>query len=242
MIHQAADMIQAAEHVAVLTGAGVSAESGIPTFRDALTGLWARYDPAQLATPEAFSRDPALVTRWYDERRLRCAACDPNPAHHALVTLQQSRRLTLITQNVDRLHTRAGSLDVIEIHGNLFTWRCTRTGTEVEPPIEPFQTHPPLSEAGAPMRPGVVWFGEMLPARAMKAAHAALESCDLFMSVGTSALVHPAAGFVDLARHHGAATIEINADPTPITSDVDLAIQAPAGEVLPAVTELLGLA
>lgn len=239
MLEQTARMISNADHIVVLTGAGVSAESGIPTFRDALSGLWSKYDPTELATPEAYLRDPAMVTRWYDERRLRCATCEPNPAHRALAALQASHHLTLITQNVDRLHARAGSRDVIEVHGSLFTWRCTRTGQEVDPPLEPFDTHPPLSACGAPMRPGVVWFGEMLPVDAIEAAQAALATCDLFMSIGTSALVHPAAGFIDLARHHGAATIEINADPTPITGEVDLSIQGRAGEVLPAILRLI---
>jgi NAD-dependent deacetylase len=236
----AAEHLRLAHSVAVLTGAGVSAESGIPTFRDALTGLWSKYDPTQLATPEAFARDAALVCRWYDERRLRCATKEPNAAHHALVAMERrvseaGGSFTLITQNVDGLHARAGSRNLVEIHGSLSKWRCTGTGFEFEAGPEPFDEHPPRSASGHPMRPGVVWFGEALPARALARAMEALSACDLFVSIGTSAVVYPAAGFVHVARQAGAVTIEINAEATPISSDVDLAIHARAGEALPAI-------
>jgi NAD-dependent deacetylase len=171
--------------VVVLTGAGVSAESGIPTFRDAMEGLWAKYDPSQLATPEAFARDPETVTRWYDWRREKCAAAKPNPAHLALARLQQAvekqhRRFTLITQNVDRLHQAAGSRDVIELHGTLWVWRCIRCGAEREEREAPFKEFPPKCTCGGNRRPAIVWFGEALPEDVLKKSYTALESCDLF--------------------------------------------------------------
>lgn len=239
-----ADALARARAVVVLTGAGVSAESGVPTFRDARQGLWARYDPEQLATPDAFARDPALVTRWYDERRLACLACEPNAAHRALAALetslvQRGASFQLLTQNVDRLHHRAGSERVVELHGSLAVWRCTRSGQEVEPPPRPFQEYPPRSAVGGLLRPGVVWFGELLPAKAMLAAEAALAACDLFLSVGTSAMVYPAAGYAEQAAAHGARTAEINPEPTPISRQMDWSIRARAGEVLPRLVELV---
>lgn len=230
--------LRRARRVVVLTGAGVSAESGIPTFRDALDGVWARFDPEDLATPEAFARDPENVSRWYDSRRQKCLACAPNAGHLALVRMQdgveaRGGRFTLLTQNVDRLHQRAGSRGVVELHGSLMAWRCTRTGAEHEPPPAPFTEFPPRSPAGAPMRPGVVWFGEMLPEAALGSAHAALESCDLFFSIGTSAVVQPAAGFVTIADRAGARTVEINLHPTAISRWVTWSITGKSGEVLP---------
>lgn len=241
-IATAAAIIGTASHITVLTGAGVSAESGIPTFRDALTGLWENYNPEQLATPQAFADNPELVTRWYDERRLNVAACKPNPAHQALVTIEQSTRargatFTLITQNVDRLHQRAGSTGVLELHGSLFTWRCTRTGNESEFTGPAFDRYPPVSPAGGLWRPGVVWFGEMLDDAIAAAAHKAAESCDVFLTVGTSAIVYPAAGLLPVAHANGAATIEINRDSTPASDRVDIAIHALAGSALPRIAE-----
>src|SRR5262249_43779288 len=154
---------------------------------------WKSFDPERLATPQAFARDPELVSRWYDHRRQGCAACIPNPGHTALALIEQrvtagGGRFTLLTQNVDGLHRRAGSVNVVELHGSIMPWRCTRTGREYGPgelPM-PFTEYPPRSEAGAPLRPGVVWFGEMLPEAALSAAQESLEGCDLFFSVGTS--------------------------------------------------------
>ena len=201
-----AGLVQAlreAKSVTALTGAGVSAESGIPTFRDALEGLWAKFDPEDLATPEAFERDPANVSRWYDERRLRIASCRPNPGHLALARLERrlavaGRRFALLTQNVDRLHQAAGSGHVVELHGSLWVWRCTACGVEREERGGPFIAHPPRCACGGARRPGVVWFGEDLPAAAVEAAEEACAECDLFLSVGTSAAVYPAAGFIHL--------------------------------------------
>lgn len=237
-IQRVRDFLCACDSLAVLTGAGVSAESGIPTFRDAQTGLWARYDPMELATPEAFARDPALVSRWYDERRSKCADCRPNPGHLALARLQQEfeaagRRFTLITQNVDRLHQQAGSPDPVELHGTLWVWRCTSCGKEREESEIPFPDHPPLCACGGIRRPGVVWFGESLPEEALAAAWRAAQECDLFMSVGTSALVEPAASLARIAANAGAKTVEINLEPTPLSTWVDISIAGATGDLLP---------
>ncbi len=228
-----------AKHIAILTGAGVSAESGVPTFRDALTGLWAKYDPMQLATPEAYARDPETVSRWYDQRRLNVLKCKPNPAHIALATwqrecAQRGQAFTLITQNVDRLHQAAGSADVIEVHGSLIEWRCTRTMQVREYRGGAFPQYPMPSEHGGLLRPNVVWFGEPLPEEAAYAAEHAAGFCDVFISIGTSALVYPAAGYVHLAKSSGAVTAEINRDPTPATDIVDYSMLGLAGEIVPA--------
>ncbi len=237
--------LREANHIAILTGAGVSAESGVPTFRDALTGLWAKYDPMQLATPEAFSRDPETVTRWYDQRRLNVLKCEPNPAHRALAQWQRScaaggRTFTLITQNVDRLHQAAGSTDVIEIHGSLIEWRCLITQRLQECRGGPFPQYPPRSDAGGLLRPNVVWFGEALPEEAARAAEHAAGFCDVFISIGTSGLVYPAAGYLHLAKSSGAVTAEINRDPTPATDVADYSMLGKAGEILPALLQALG--
>ena len=222
----------------MLTGAGVSAESGIPTFRDAMEGLWAKFDPSQLATPEAFARDPEMVSRWYDRRREKCAAAKPNPAHLILARLgkyltAQDRAFTLLTQNVDRLHQAAGSGNVVELHGTLWVWRCTRCGIEHEERVTPFKEYPPLCTCGGARRPSVVWFGEVLPESALEQARDALETCVLFLSIGTSAVVEPAASFIHIARRHGAKTVEINRDATPISGVVDWSLRGKAGEILP---------
>ena len=237
-----AGALRDARRVVVLTGAGVSAESGIPTFRDAMTGLWAKFDPADLATPEAFEHDPELVTRWYDERRRRCLQCQPNPGHTALARLEsdlehRGGKLTLLTQNVDRLHQRAGSRDVVELHGSIMVWRCTETGEETEPGPEAFARFPPPSACGAPMRPAVVWFGEMLPPAALARAHESLEHCDLFLSVGTSSVVQPAASFVHVAALAGAQTGEVNPEETPISGRVDWSVRGKSGDFLARLAE-----
>ena len=193
----------------VLTGAGISAESGVPTFRDAQSGLWARYDPLDLATPEAFLRDPALIWRWYRWRRELVAAAEPNPGHRALAQLADVVPcLTLITQNVDGLHQRAGSTDVIEFHGNLFENRCFVEGCAVA--CDDHDDIPVCSGCGGHVRPGVIWFGEAIPEQALNASFAAAKDCDLFLSIGTSSLVYPAAGLAEIAKNAGATVAEIN--------------------------------
>jgi NAD-dependent deacetylase len=237
------DALRKARAVVVLTGAGVSAESGIPTFRDAMDGLWSKFDPHELASPEGFARDPEMVTRWYDWRREKCAAAKPNPAHLALARLEEhlvtrKRSFTLLTQNVDRLHQAAGSRNVVELHGTIWVWRCTRCGIEREERGGPFNEYPPRCACGGARRPAVVWFGEMLPEDAMQTASDALEACDLFFSIGTSAVVEPAASFIHTARRHGAKTVEINRDPTLITSVVDWSLLGKVGEIFPEVIEV----
>ena len=196
-----------ASHVCILTGAGVSAESGVPTFRDAQEGLWAHYDPEDLATPEAFLADPALIWRWYRWRRDLVADAQPNPGHHAIAKLADYvPRLTLITQNVDNLHQRAGSTDVIEFHGNLFEDRCFAEGciTTGDDSLDV----PVFARCGSNLRPGVVWFGEAIPESAMTESCAAASDCDVFLSVGTSSLVYPAAGLADLAKQCDAMRLQ----------------------------------
>lgn len=226
----------------MITGAGVSAESGIPTFRDAQEGLWAKYDPMRLATPEAFENDPQTVTRWYDWRREKCAAARPNSGHYALVRLEQhmnrsGRQFTLVTQNVDRLHQAAGSRNVIELHGTLWVWRCVRCRAEREDREVPFCEYPPRCECGGYRRPGVVWFGEALPAGALEEASRAARECDLLLSMGTSAVVYPAAGLAYTAHRRGAKIGEINAQATPLSSLADWFIEGRSGEILPIIVD-----
>ncbi|MEO1594298.1 MAG: NAD-dependent deacylase [Pseudomonadota bacterium] len=236
-----AEALAAARHVAVLTGAGVSAESGVPTFRDALEGLWAKHDPMQLATPEAFVRDPQTAWDWYRWRRGLVAEVAPNPGHYALATLaDRLRKLTLVTQNVDGLHQRAGSRDVIEFHGNLFSDKCVPCETR-EPAHEAAAGDPPptCGRCGRVMTPGVVLFGEMIPGDAMQASELAATTCDMFLVVGTSAQVYPAAGLAGTARAHGAGIIEINPEATPLSAGADHVLRGPSGEVLPALLAAL---
>lgn len=241
-LHAAARALAGAQHVVVVTGAGISAESGIRTFRDTMEGLWKDFDPQTLATPEAFDADPEMVTRWYDWRRQGCLAAEPNPGHVALARLQSllvegggGREFTLFTQNVDRLHQKAGSRGVVELHGSIIEWRCTQTGKKIVPPPEAFDKFPPPSPFApkAVLRPDVVWFGEALPGAALEAAEVAMATCDLFMSVGTSSVVYPAAGFAELAHHRGASVIEVNPDRTPLSALATWSLRGKAGEVLP---------
>lgn len=244
MLADITTLLRASRSLVILTGAGVSAESGIPTFRDALTGLWAKFNPEDLATPQAFQRDPELVSRWYDHRRIDCSKCSPNPGHHALAQLEDyftktNRDFLLLTQNVDRLHQRAGSKNVHELHGTLFAWRCLDCQEERDSHPMPFATYPPICTCGGLLRPAVVWFGEMLPRKVLDTAHAALQTCDTFMSLGTSAVVEPSASFIHQAASHGAKTIEINLHPTPISDLVDYSIRGKTGEILPQVVQQL---
>lgn len=236
-------LLRQANHVVVFTGAGVSAESGIPTFRDALTGLWARYNPLDLANPDAFERDPALIWSWYEWRRMQLQQTHPNPAHEAIAHLAtRVPRLTLVTQNVDDLHERAGSNGVIHLHGNLHSPRCSVCATphiadpnENDQVIEEgFRIEPPIcQQCSSPVRPGVVWFGESLPERAFQQAFDAAGDCDLFLSVGTSGVVQPAALIPDVALQHGANVVHINPQRSRSEHPLESSIQGLAGEVLP---------
>ena len=227
------DRLWRARRVVILTGAGVSAESGVPTFRGA-DGLWRRYRAEDLATPEAFRRDPVLVWEWYDWRRQLIATCQPNPAHFAMAALErQSRHFLLITQNVDGLHRKAGSRSVVELHGNLWRVRCLEEGTITEYSEVPLQTIPPHCACGGLLRPDVVWFGEALAPDALQNAFEAAASCDVMLVVGTSALVQPAASLPMISKEHGAYVVEVNLKPTPLSSLVDESHHGKAGEILP---------
>jgi NAD-dependent deacetylase len=237
-MHEAlAESLRRACHIVVLTGAGVSAESGLPTFRDALTGLWAKHRPEDLATPEAFERDPRTVWAWYRMRREAALAAEPNPAHLTLAKLETLvPRLTLITQNVDGLHRRAGSRDVVELHGDLTRARCSWEGTTLERWSEPADGgEPPRCEGcGAYLRPDVVWFGEPLPEQALNRAWAAVYDCDVFLAVGTSNLVEPAASLPWLAAAQGAVVAVINTSMEGQRSGAGIHhLGGPAGQVLP---------
>lgn len=227
--------LQAAHRVVVLTGAGISAESGVPTFREAQTGLWARYNPEELATPEAFRRNPRLVWEWYAWRQARVRQAEPNAGHHALVDMERHvAELTLITQNVDGLHRRAGSHQVLELHGNLFRTRCFNEDRLVEGWPESDDLPPRCPHCGGLLRPDVVWFGERLPAGALRAAEQAAACAEVFFSVGTSSLVYPAADLPFIALQAGATVVEINPQPTPLSPQVTFSLNGAAGIILPA--------
>lgn len=236
-----------ARHVIVLTGAGVSAESGIPTFRDAMAGLWERFEAENLATPSAFRNDPELVWGWYEWRRMQVMQAEPNPAHLAIVKIAlHVPRLTLITQNVDDLHERAGSSTPIHLHGSLFHPRCFACarpytlppGTPREPTNGRRVAPPKCSHCGGRVRPGVVWFGESLPDHAWRAVTKALEQdCDVLLSIGTSSLVYPAASIPTQACEHGALVVQINPAATELDEIASFNLRGRAGEVLPALVQ-----
>lgn len=223
--------LRGAARTVVLTGSGISAESGVPTFREAQTGLWERFDPLELATPEAFARDPGLVWDWYAWRRKLVTAARPNPGHLAIAEMQRFD-LTLVTQNVDGLHQVAGSNGVLELHGNITRTRCSVEGLEVVE-YDEGESPPPCPSCGAPLRPDVVWFGEALPSGALSAASAAARGCDVFLSVGTSTLVYPAAALPFEALENGALVVEINPRETPLTPHAHHALRGPAANILP---------
>lgn len=224
-----------AKSVTVLTGAGVSAESGVPTFRDAQTGLWAKYRAEDLATPGAFRRNPRLVWEWYAWRRELVAAAKPNPAHLALAELEKRvPTFHLITQNVDGLHQRAGGKRVIELHGNITRTKCFEEDVVVEQWREDGDVPPKCPRCGGRLRPDVVWFEEMLPAQALSEAIHASGACDVFLSIGTSGLVYPAAGLPHEALRCGATVVEVNPQPTAFARQAHFALAGAAGVVLPA--------
>jgi NAD-dependent deacetylase len=239
-IHRLADRIRQATRLTILTGAGVSAASGVPTFRGP-DGLWRQYRAEELATPEAFGRDPRLVWEWYDWRRQRIAGCRPNPAHHVIAAWSKRRGATVITQNVDDLHLAAGTERLIRIHGSIWElscWgRCSQGATPWRDDRVPLD-QPRCPHCGQLARPAVVWFGESLRRDDVAAATHAT-ACDLFLTIGTSAIVYPAAGLIHAARRHGAFTAEINREVTPASSEVDAAIHGSAEEILPAIDRLL---
>jgi NAD-dependent deacetylase len=245
--------------ITVITGAGVSAASGVPTFRGA-DGLWKNFKPETLATPQAFARDPQLVWEWYDWRRQKIASCEPNAAHHVLA--EWSRRFphfTLITQNVDGLHEsafakaparraavatgRERTTEIVRLHGSIWEvccWeRCIASPPRWRDETVPLQAVPPCCpHCGGLIRPGVVWFGEPLDPTVVERATAAAE-CDVFITIGTSSVVYPAAGFIDIARRSGAFTVEINPEATPATAAVDLVLRGGAEAILPQMDEAM---
>ena len=240
MISDLARRLTPDARITVMTGAGVSAASGVPTFRGA-DGLWKNFRPESLATPDAFARDPRLVWEWYDWRRQMIAACRPNAAHDVLASW--SRRFagfTLITQNVDGLHEKSGASNVERLHGSIWEvmcWqRCAASPRRLRDETVPFTQLPPACpHCGGPIRPGVVWFGEALDPGTVERATEASSACDVFITIGTSSIVYPAAGLVDLARRAGAFTVEINPEATAASSTVDLVFRGGAETVLPQV-------
>lgn len=246
-VQRAATLLAGQEEICILTGAGISAESGIPTFRDKQTGLWQHYRAEDLATPTAFVRDPKLVWSWYQWRRQLVQDKKPNPAHYALAKWQHNSRkvskqsITLVTQNVDDLHEQAGST-VTHLHGHLWRNRCHDCGTPFEHGADVLDSSKDTisfddalitcQHCDGYIRPDIVWFGESLPMQAWQTAEEAAANCKVFISIGTSSLVYPAAGLAQLAKRNGAKIIEINPDPTPNTI-VDITLAANAGVIMP---------
>ena len=228
-------VLEQATAIAVLTGAGISAESGIPTFRGS-DGLWKNYRAEDLATPEAYAKNPLLVWEWYKMRFETVMKAQPNAAHHALVKLAKEKALTLVTQNVDGLHERAGSSNVLELHGNITRSRCERCG-HLESLQVGFEIPPTCRKCGSRMRPNVVWFGETLPQVVFQKAIEAFASCDVALIIGTSAVVEPAASLARLAKQQGASVVEINPTETPLSFVADLSLRMSASEGM---AELLG--
>jgi len=232
-VEQTREWLKQARSVAVLTGAGVSAESGVPVFRGK-QGLWRKYRPEDLATPAAFERDPRLVWEWYNWRRSLVAKAQPNPGHYALADLEQRiPNFTLVSQNVDDLHEQAGSRNVLKIHGDIWLVRCTECRRQHIDPRPCLADIPPHCHCGGLLRPGVVWFGEDLPRSIWCRALEAARNAELFLVVGTSAMVYPAASLVRIAKRAGARVVEMNIAETVITSEIDAFLSGPCGEILP---------
>jgi len=228
------ELIHSSARIVALTGAGISQESGLRTFRDKLDGLWAQYKPEDLATPGAFNRNPGIVWEFYNIRRLKACEVEPNPGHLALAEMEKnSERFVLITQNVDGLHTRAGSRNVLELHGNITRVKCSRNCGIITEWEEISGSSPACPKCGAKIRPDVVWFGEMLPQGILKSAMQAARESDVFLSIGTSALVQPAASLPLMAKQIGAVIVEVYLEETPLTPLVDYFLLGKAGEVLP---------
>lgn len=246
LIAQAAALLAQTRYLAILTGAGVSKESGIPTFRDAQTGLWAQYDPQELATPQAFRRNPGLVWDWYQFRRGLVSAGKPNPGHRALADLEQDiPRVVVLTQNIDGLHQAAGSSDVVELHGNIHRNRCfsncrgTPTLVDLADLSDKDASPPRCPYCGDTIRPDVVWFRESLAEEAIMRAYRASAECDVLLVAGTSGVVYPAAGLPQIAREAGNPVIEVNPEPSGVTPLADIFLRGPGGTVLPQLVDAL---
>ena len=233
-------LLRRTSKLVALTGAGVSQESGLRTFRDAQTGLWAQYKPEELASPQAFARDPKLIWDWYAWRREAVKGVRPNPGHHALAEMEKrSTGFTLITQNVDGLHRMAGSQNVLELHGNIQRVRCSECGRLAETWSDDSESVPQCESCGGLLRPDVVWFGESLPRDQLEAAVEAARSCNVFFSIGTSGLVQPAASLAFAAHNRGAIVVEVNAEETPLTPKADFFFQGKSGELLPELVKVV---
>ncbi len=231
-----------ARRIVVMTGSGASAESGVPTFREAQTGLWARFRPEELATPEAFMANPERVWNWYAWRRELVARAEPNAGHYALAAMERHYdEFALITQNVDGLHQRAGSRDPIEFHGNIDRTLCFDERKPVTDWEHQEDVPPRCPDCGAWLRPGVVWFGEAIPPEALRRSQAACAEADVFFSVGTSSLVYPAADLAETALRAGAVVVEVNVNDTPLSSLADYCLKGPSGDVLPAIARAVGV-
>lgn len=239
-LRQAAALLGRARRVAVLTGAGVSAESGVPTFRGS-GGLWEQRPIEEVASPQGFSADPERVWRFYEERRRNLTRVGPNPGHAVLARWQcRFEDYHLITQNVDGLHQTAGSRDVLELHGNIWRIRCVGCEDERDDRTVPFPALPPHCRlCGAMERPGVVWFGEFLPQDVLQAASRAAEEAEVLLVIGTSAVVYPAAGLVEVTAMHGGKVIEVNPDPSALAHVATVQLRGPSGDVLPRLDALL---
>lgn len=230
--------------VAVLSGAGISAESGVPTFRDDKNGLWARFDPYELSSTQGWLRNPERVWGWYLWRHYLVANVEPNDGHRAIAAWQDHAEVSVITQNVDSLHERAGSGAVHHLHGSLFEFRCARCGVPYtdalpEMPEPAIEVEPPVCDCGGLIRPDIVWFGEPLPEEPWRSAVEATGSADVMVVVGTSAIVYPAAGLPDLALARGTAVIEVNPEPTPLSGSATISIRESASQALPGLLERL---
>jgi NAD-dependent deacetylase len=243
-IQRAADIIAGSRSLAILTGAGVSRESGVPTYREAQIGVWAKYDPQQLATPHAYLSDPGLGWSWYLHRRELMSSVKPNPGHHALVELEQIvPEMIVLTQNIDGMHHVAGSKDIVELHGNLLRTKCfddcqgAPTIIDLETVDYDDKLPPPCPHCGAYLRPDVVWFTEMLVPDDLNRAIQTSQSCDVMLVVGTSGVVQPAASMPFHAKRSGATVIDVNPEPSQITPIADVFLQGPSGEVLPRVVD-----
>ena len=227
------ERLRTASNVVVVTGSGISSESGIPTFRGA-DGLWKTFRAEELATPEAFYANPGLVWEWYDWRRQLIGEAKPNPGHEIIAKMEDYyQELLLITQNVDGLHRKAGSNNMVEIHGNIWRVRCTGEETITYLEENPIGKLPPICECGALLRPDVVWFGESLPIEGLIKAEKAIRECDILLVIGTSGYVYPVASFPMAAQAAGAMVVEINIERTPISQIADFTLLGKAGDVLP---------
>ena len=237
MFESIADKLSQAEKIVFVTGAGISQESGIPTFRGK-DGLWRKYDPMKLATIDAFYEDPKLVWEWYEERRQNILNAKPNPGHDTIAELEKYRKVSVLTQNIDGLHQRAGSKNVYELHGSIITIKCTVCDFR-DKITSSFSTLPPMCKCGNMLRPDVVWFGEALPQDVWESAIVEASTCDTMIIVGTSLAVSPANLLPVYAKQNGATMIEVNIEKTQMSSQMDLSLQEPAAKALPEILDVI---